>query len=67
MVAATPFFLGCGAPPGALPRPALPALAGKQLETRGSGISKTCSGNKALTYTPNLWPWRRGTEVTWPA
>lgn len=28
VVTATPFFLGCGAPPGALPLPPLPALAG---------------------------------------
>lgn len=40
VAAATP-FLGCGAPPGALTLRAGPALAGKQLESRGSGISKT--------------------------
>lgn len=46
VASATP-FLGCGVPPGALPPRARPALAGKQLESRGSGISKTCSANKA--------------------
>lgn len=40
-------FLGCGTPLGALLQLGLPALAGKQLDLRGSGISKTSSGNKA--------------------
>lgn len=46
-VAGTP-FLGRPAPPGALRLPGFPSLAGKQLDPRGSGMSKTCSGNKAF-------------------
>lgn len=42
----------------------LPGLAGKQQEPRGNSVLKTCFWEQSIEWWLNVWPGRRGPQVT---